>query len=109
MCSTVLAIAEIDDLMQLYERRVPRMFCNHIERGSWTEPTFRENTSDFEELRLRQRVAVDMNGRSTATQMIGEDVAMPWRRSAPWTCSMPMARSNQPRPPKSSEFRGHYT
>ncbi|WP_164658338.1 alpha-hydroxy acid oxidase [Tropicibacter sp. Alg240-R139] len=70
-------ITNIDDLKRLYQRRVPRMFYDYAESGSWTEQTFRENTSDFDQIRLRQRVAVDMTGRSTATQMIGEDVAMP--------------------------------
>lgn len=70
-------ITNILDLQRLYERRVPRMFYDYTESGSWTEQTFRENASDFSELRLRQRVAVDMTGRSTATQMIGHDVAMP--------------------------------
>ena len=67
----------IDDLKQLYERRVPRMFYDYTESGSWSEQTFRENTGDFQEIRLRQRVAVDMSGRSTQSQMIGRDVAMP--------------------------------
>lgn len=70
-------ITNIDDLKRIYARRVPRMFYDYTESGSWTEQTFRENSSDFEELRLRQRVAVDMTGRSTATKMIGQDVAMP--------------------------------
>lgn len=70
-------ITNIEDLKRIYERRVPRMFFDYAESGSWTEQTFRDNTSDFEDIRLRQRVAVDMSGRSTATQMIGEDVAMP--------------------------------
>jgi L-lactate dehydrogenase (cytochrome) len=70
-------ITNIGDLKRIYERRVPRMFYDYCESGSWTEQTFRENTSDFDKLRLRQRVAVDMTGRSTATQMIGQDVAMP--------------------------------
>jgi len=70
-------ITNIEDLRRIYERRVPRMFYDYAESGSWTEQTFRENTSDFDKIRLRQRVAVDMSGRSTATQMIGEDVAMP--------------------------------
>ena len=70
-------ITNIDDLKRLYQRRVPRMFYDYAESGSWTEQTFRENTSDFDQIRLRQRVAVDMTGRSTATQMIGQDVAMP--------------------------------
>lgn len=70
-------ITNIDDLKRLHERRTPRMFYDYAESGSWTEQTFRENTSDFDQIRLRQRVAVDMSGRSTAGQMIGQDVAMP--------------------------------
>lgn len=70
-------ITNIDDLKRLHRRRVPKMFYDYAESGSWTEQTFRENTSDFDQIRLRQRVAVDMSGRSTATKMIGEDVAMP--------------------------------
>ena len=70
-------ITNIKDLQRIHERRVPRMFYDYAESGSWTEQTFRENTTDFDQIRLRQRVAVDMSGRSTATKMIGQDVAMP--------------------------------
>ncbi|MBV7409044.1 MULTISPECIES: alpha-hydroxy acid oxidase [Roseobacteraceae] len=70
-------ITTIDDLKRIYERRVPRMFYDYCESGSWTEQTFRDNSSDFDDIRLRQRVAVDMSGRSTKSQMIGQDVAMP--------------------------------
>lgn len=70
-------ITNIDDLKRIYARRVPKMFYDYAESGSWTEQTFRENTTDFDQIRLRQRVAVDMAGRSTAAQMIGQDVAMP--------------------------------
>lgn len=70
-------ITNIEDLKRLYERRVPRMFYDYCESGSWTEQTFRDNSSDFDDIRLRQRVAVDMSGRTTAAQMIGQDVAMP--------------------------------
>jgi L-lactate dehydrogenase (cytochrome) len=70
-------ITEIEDLKRLYRRRVPRMFYDYCESGSWTEQTFRENSSDFDDLYLRQRVAVDMANRSTATTMIGQDVSMP--------------------------------
>nr|WP_285801556.1 alpha-hydroxy acid oxidase [Falsiruegeria litorea] len=73
----VPVITNIADLKRIYERRVPRMFYDYAESGSWTEQTFRENTSDFDQIRLRQRVAVDMTGRNTASQMIGQDVAMP--------------------------------
>ncbi len=67
----------IDDLKTVYKRRVPRMFFDYTESGSWTEQTFRDNCSDFEKLRLRQRVAVDMTGRSTGSEMIGQPVTMP--------------------------------
>ncbi len=70
-------IAEIEDLRRLYRRRAPRMFYDYAESGSWSEQTFRENTSDFGHLRLRQRVAVDMSNRSLRSTMIGQDVAMP--------------------------------
>ncbi|GHF35169.1 alpha-hydroxy acid oxidase [Seohaeicola zhoushanensis] len=70
-------ITNIADLKRLHERRTPRMFYDYAESGSWTEQTFRENTTDFEKIRLRQRVAVDMSGRSTASTMIGQEVAMP--------------------------------
>jgi L-lactate dehydrogenase (cytochrome) len=70
-------ITEIEDLKRIYRRRVPKMFYDYAESGSWTEQTFRENSSDFDLIRLRQRIAVDMAGRTTKTQMIGEDVAMP--------------------------------
>ncbi|MFN7003722.1 MAG: L-lactate dehydrogenase [Roseinatronobacter sp.] len=70
-------ITNIEDLRRIYERRTPRMFYDYAESGSWTEQTFRENTSDFRHIRLKQRVAVDMSGRSTRSSMIGEEVAMP--------------------------------
>ena len=70
-------ITTIDDLKRLHKRRTPKMFYDYAESGSWTEQTFRENTSDFDKIRLRQRIAVDMTNRNTASQMIGQDVSMP--------------------------------
>ncbi len=70
-------ITNIDDLKRIYKRRTPKMFYDYAESGSWSEQTFRENTTDFELIRLRQRVAVDMTGRSTETTMVGQEVAMP--------------------------------
>ncbi|MBV1867482.1 MAG: alpha-hydroxy-acid oxidizing protein [Marinosulfonomonas sp.] len=67
----------IQDLKRIYKRRVPKMFYDYCESGSWTEQTFRENISDFEKIHLRQRVAVDMTNRTTASKMVGQDVAMP--------------------------------
>ncbi|ETX16209.1 L-lactate dehydrogenase [Roseivivax halodurans JCM 10272] len=70
-------ITEIEDLKRLYKRRVPKMFYDYCESGSWSEQTFRENSSDFDEIYFRQRVAVDMANRSTKTTMLGEEVSMP--------------------------------
>ena len=67
----------IDDLKTLHRKRTPKMFYDYCESGSYTEQTFRENTSDFSQIRLRQKVAVDMSGRSTASTMAGQPVAMP--------------------------------
>eukprot|EP00903_Cladosiphon_okamuranus_P016768 g15460.t1 len=67
----------IDDLKRLHKRRTPKMFYDYCESGSWTEQTFRENTSDFNDIRLRQRVAVNMEGRTLETKMIGQKVSMP--------------------------------
>lgn len=70
-------ITNIEDLRVLAQKRVPRMFYDYADSGSWTESTYRANESDFQKIKLRQRVAVNMEGRSTATQMIGQDVSMP--------------------------------
>ena len=67
----------IEDLRVLAKRRVPRMFYDYADSGSWTEGTYRANQADFAPIQLRQRVAVNMEGRSTAATMIGETVAMP--------------------------------
>ena len=70
-------ITNVEDLRVLARRRVPRMFYYYADSGSWTESTYRANESDFQRIKLRQRVAVNMQNRSTATKMIGIDVAMP--------------------------------
>tara|TARA_R110001583_G_scaffold31978_4_gene109269 strand:+ start:262877 stop:264034 length:1158 start_codon:yes stop_codon:yes gene_type:complete len=67
----------IEDLRRLAEKRVPRMFYDYADSGSWTESTYRANESDFQPIKLRQRVAVNMEGRSLRTKMVGQDVAMP--------------------------------
>ena len=67
----------IEDLRLLARRRVPRMFYDYADSGSWTESTYRANASDFQRIKLRQRVAVDMDNRSLATRMIDEPVTMP--------------------------------
>ncbi len=70
-------ITNIEDLRILAEKRVPRMFYDYADSGSWTESTYRANESDFAAIKLRQRVAVNIEKRSVRTQMLGSDVAMP--------------------------------
>ena len=70
-------ITNIEDLRVLAEKRVPRMFYDYADSGSWTESTYRANESDFQKIKLRQRVAVNMENRSTATKMVGQNVKMP--------------------------------
>jgi isopentenyl diphosphate isomerase/L-lactate dehydrogenase-like FMN-dependent dehydrogenase len=70
-------ITTIEDLRQLAEKRVPRMFYDYADSGSWTESTYRANSSDFQKIKLRQRVAVNMENRSTATTMVGQATKMP--------------------------------
>ena len=67
----------IEDLRRIAERRVPRMFYDYADSGAWTEGTYRANEADFHKIKLRQRVAVNMEGRSTRSTMIGQEVAMP--------------------------------
>jgi L-lactate dehydrogenase (cytochrome) len=70
-------ITSIEDLRVLAKSRVPRMFYDYMESGSYTEGTFRANRSDFERIKLRQRVAVDMSNRTLASTMVGQPVSMP--------------------------------
>lgn len=81
-------ILEISDLKKLARRRVPKMFFDYADSGSWTQSTYRANEDDFQEIKLRQRIAVDMTDRSTATQMIGQDVAMPLALAPTGFCGM---------------------
>jgi len=70
-------ITTIEDLRVLAKKRVPRMFYDYADSGSWTEGTYRANSSDFQKIKLRQRVAVNMENRSTATTMVGQEAKMP--------------------------------
>ncbi|WP_110464757.1 alpha-hydroxy acid oxidase [Xylophilus ampelinus] len=67
----------IEDLRRVARRRVPKMFYDYADSGAWTERTYRANESDFQKILLRQRVAVNMENRSTRTTMVGQEVAMP--------------------------------
>ena len=71
------AIACVEDLRKQMQRRVPRMFYDYCESGSWTESTFNANEADLQDIKFRQRVAIDVSERSTAMTMLGEEVPMP--------------------------------
>ncbi|MEP9375665.1 alpha-hydroxy acid oxidase [Aquabacter sp. CN5-332] len=71
------SITSIEDLRRLAERRVPRMFYDYVDCGSWTEGTYRANSEDLAKIPLRQRVGVDISKRTLASRMVGEAVTMP--------------------------------
>jgi len=71
------SIFEIKDLQRVARSRLPKMFYDYINSGSWTESTYRRNESDFQKILLRQRVAVDMTNRSLQSSMVGQAVEMP--------------------------------
>ena len=70
-------ITNIEDLRVLAQKRVPRMFYDYADSGSWTESTYRANSSDFSDIKFRQRVAVNMENRTLASTMVGQPVTMP--------------------------------
>jgi L-lactate dehydrogenase (cytochrome) len=70
-------ITTIEDLRVLAEKRVPRMFYDYADSGSWTESTYRANSNDFQRIKFRQRVAVNMENRSTAVKLVAQDATMP--------------------------------
>ncbi len=70
-------ITTIEDLRVLAQKRVPRMFYDYADSGSWTEGTYRANSAEFQKIKLRQRVAVNMENRTTAVEMVGQAAKMP--------------------------------
>jgi L-lactate dehydrogenase (cytochrome) len=81
-------ITNIEDLRVLAEKRVPRMFYDYADSGSWTESTYRANSSDFSGIKFRQRVAVNIENRTQRTTMVGQEVAMPVALSPIGLCGM---------------------
>jgi len=67
----------VADFQSLARRRVPRMFYDYVDSGSWTESTYQANDNDFQRLLFRQRVATDIENRSLQTTMLGQPVRMP--------------------------------
>ncbi len=77
MTANLSTITCIEDLRAIARKRVPRMFYDYADSGAWTEGTYRANESDFQKIKLRQRVAVNMEGRSLRTTLVGQDAVMP--------------------------------
>jgi len=89
--SGVSAALTINDLKQRARGRVPRMFFGYADSGSWTEGTYRANESEFDEIRFRQRVAVDMRNRSLATTLVGQPATMPLAVGPAAICGLQVA------------------
>jgi L-lactate dehydrogenase (cytochrome) len=81
-------ILEIADLKALARRRVPKLFFDYADSGAWTESTYRANEDDFAKVKLRQKVMVDMSGRSLTTTMAGHAVSMPLALAPTGLCGM---------------------
>ena len=67
----------VADMREVYRRRVPKMFIDYCDSGSWTEQTWQENSADFKQYKFRQKILINMNNRSVAIQMLGQNAAMP--------------------------------
>lgn len=67
----------VEDQRQIAKRKVPKMFYDYADTGSWTESTYNLNEKDFEKIRFRQRVGIDVSSRSTRMTMLGQDLPMP--------------------------------
>jgi L-lactate dehydrogenase (cytochrome) len=78
----------IEDLRQLARRKVPRAFFDYVENGSYAEQTLAANRADLEQIKLRQRVLVDVSQRTTKTAILGEPAALPLSLAPIGMCGM---------------------
>jgi len=85
---TPMSILQIDDLKRMAKKRVPKMFFDYADSGSWTESTYRANEEDFAKIKFRQRILVDMSDRSLESTMVGEKVSMPVALAPTGMCGM---------------------
>ena len=67
----------VEDYRKLAKKRVPKMFYEYADGGSWNEETYRANTNDLKDIKFRQRVAVDISDRSTKMKLLGQEYSMP--------------------------------
>src|SRR5262245_30863409 len=78
----------IEDMRRLARRRVPKMFFDYAEGGSYAEETLRANRADLERIKLRQRVLVDVSQRDLATTIVGEPAKAPFALAPIGLCGM---------------------
>lgn len=78
----------VEDLREMARRRVPRMFFDYAESGSYSEETLKANREDLKAIKLRQRVLVDVSKRDTKTTLLGKEVAVPLALAPIGLCGM---------------------
>ena len=59
------------------KKRVAKAIFEYVDRGSYDEATLHANKNDLDALKFRQRVAINVDQRSTRSTMVGHDVTMP--------------------------------
>jgi L-lactate dehydrogenase (cytochrome) len=69
--------ASVADYRQLAQRRLPRIFYEYIDGGSYDETTLQRNVADLASLALRQRVMRDMSALDMGVETLGQKLAMP--------------------------------
>jgi L-lactate dehydrogenase (cytochrome) len=69
--------ASVDDYRALARRRLPKIFFEYIDGGSYAEVTLKRNVEDFANLVLRQRVMRDMSDLDTSIETLGQRYRMP--------------------------------
>lgn len=67
----------VEDLRAIYKRRVPKMFIDYAESGSYSEQTLHWNREDLQKIKLKQKILTDVSKRDTKTTIAGKPVNVP--------------------------------
>ena len=78
----------IEDLREIAHKRVPRMFIDYLEAGSYSQETLAANRTDLKAIKLKQKILVDVERRSTETKILGKPAAMPLALAPIGLCGM---------------------
>jgi L-lactate dehydrogenase (cytochrome) len=81
----------VEDLREIYHRRVPQMFIDYAESGSYSEQTLRWNREDLQKIRLKQKILTDVSKRDTKTTIAGKPVNIPLILAPIGLCGMQRA------------------